>query len=119
MTREGLESLRARALRRRVWFGVLTRLERGVIDLTIRLVDRIRSARLGLVVGRIVCKLLKALRSGFMVRVERVGSDLAERVSRIAVSWGYADASSWVGDLGFVRYLGISAVNNISGWDKV
>lgn len=119
MSGEWLTSLKRRALRRRVWFGVLTRAERGIVDLTIRCVDRIRSMRLALVIGRIVCKVLKAFRSGFLDRVERIGYDLAERISGIAVGWGYAEASEWRRDLGFVRHLGINAVNNIPGWDRV
>jgi len=118
MTGEGLTSLKRMALRRRVWFTVLSRVERGVVDLTIRCVDRVRSARLALVIGRIVCKIFKAFRSEFLERVERVGYDLAERISRIAVGWGYVEASEWKRDLRFIRCLGVNAVNNISGWDR-
>lgn len=111
--------MRRRALRRRVWFGVLTGVERGIVDLTIRCVDRVRSGRLALVIGRIICKVLKALRSGFLERVERVGYAPAERISGIAVGWGYVEASAWRRDRVFVRCLGINTVNNITGWDRV
>ena len=103
-----MASLKVRALRRRSWYS-LSRLERSVVELTIRYVDRIRSARLSLVISRIVCKILKALRSPFLQRAEQVGYDLAERFSRIAVGWGYAKASEWKQDQGFIRYLGINA----------
>jgi len=87
-------------------------LERSVVDLTIRHVDEIRSERLCLVISRIVCKILKRLRSPFLRRVEELGSDLAERVSRIAVGWGYTEASAWRRDMGFVKYLGVTATNS-------
>jgi len=113
MTKEWLTSIRMRALRRRVWFKVLSRLERGIVDLTIRCVDQVRSAKLALIIGRIVCKVMKAFRSAFRERMEKVGYDLAERISRIAVSWGYVEASNWKRDPSFVKYLGINAINNI------
>ena len=119
MTREWLVSVRKMALRRRVWFGVLSRMERGVVELTIRCVDKVRSARLALVIGRIVCKILDASRSRFLMRVDGVGYDLAERISKIAVGWGYVGASGLRQDLGFVRYLGVNAVSNNSGWGLV
>jgi len=119
MSREWLTLIRKKALRRRVWFTVLSRLERCVVDLTIRCVDRVRSERLALVIGRIMCKVLKAFRSGFMEKVEIVGYDLAERISRIVVNWGYTEALSWKRDLTFVRCLGVNAVNNSSGWGQV
>ena len=119
MTREWLVSMRKVALRRRVWFGVLTRVERGVVDLTIRCVDKVRSGRLALAISRIVCKVLNASKSRFLERVDKVGYDLAERISKIAVGWGYTEASGWRQDLGFVRYLGADAVSNNSGWGLV
>ena len=113
LTREYLISLRLKALRRHIWFGTLSNIERGMVELTIRCVDRIRSTRLALVISRIVCKILKAFRSKFLERVERVGCNLAERISRIAVSWGCVEASGWKRDPVFIRYLGVNAVNNI------
>ncbi len=111
MTGDWLDSVKGRALRKRVWYRVCNRLERGIMDLTIRCVDVIKSSRLALVVGRLVCKILKACRSTFMMRVARTGRGLAEARSRIAVSWGMDEASNWSGNAGFIRYLGVNAVN--------
>lgn len=119
MSKEWLMSVRKRALRRRVWFGVLSKIDRGVVELTIRYVDRVCSSRLALVIGRIVCKILNACRSHFLERVSMVGYDLVEKISKIAVGWGYAEASAWRQDLGFVKYLGVNIVNNSNGWDQV
>ncbi len=116
MTRGWLESVKERALRKRVWYRVLNKLERGIISLTIRCVDEVKSSRLALVIGRLVCKILKACRSTFLMRVARTGRGLAEARSRIAVSWGLVEASSWSGDRDFIRYLGVNAVNSYSGW---
>lgn len=108
--------MKSRALRRRVWFRELTKMERSVMELTIRYVQRIRSERLALVIGRISCKILKAFRSKFLERVKTVGINLVERISEIAVSWGYAEALCWKHDPGFIRFLGITTINNSSGW---
>ena len=107
MTREWLVSVRKMALRRGVWFRVLSRVERGVVELTIKCVDKIRSGRLALAISRIVCKILNASKSRFLERVDRIGYDLAERISRIAVGWGYTEALGWRRDLGFVECCAI------------
>ena len=116
MTGSWLVSVRRDALRRRIWFRVLTRLQRSVVELTIRCVDRIQSSKLALVISRIVCKLLKAGRSRFLKQVEIVGSKQAEQISRVAVGWGYVEASSWRRDPVFIRYCGVNAMNSPSGW---
>ncbi len=111
-----LASLRMDALRRRVWFHVLSKVERSVVNLTVRYVDQIRSLKLSLAIGRVVCKLLEAFKGRFLRRVERVGSEFALKISRIAVGWGYVEASSWKHDSSFIRFLGVNAVNNNLGW---
>ena len=116
MTRAWLDGVRRRAWRKRVWFTACTRLERGIVDLTIRCVDTVRSARLALVLGRVVVKILKACRSRFVMRVEWTGSDLAARLSRIGASWGMAQAAGWTGDRAFRRWAGVNAVNSSAGW---
>jgi len=57
VTRGMLVSVRRVAMRRRVWFKVLSRMERAVVSLTIRCVDRIRSVELAMIVKAIVDKL--------------------------------------------------------------
>ena len=110
MTGDWLDFVKGRALRKRVWFRVCNRLERGIVDLTIRCVDVIKSSRLALMIGRLVCKILKACRSTFLMRVARTGRGLAEARSRIAVSWGMEEASRWKGDKDFIRWLGVNAL---------
>lgn len=113
MTSEWLESVRRRALRKRVWFKVLNKLERGLVNLTIRCVNDVKSPRLALIIGRLVCKILKACRSRFVMRVMETGYDLAGEISRIAVSWGYDQASCWMRDKAFIRCLGVNAANDL------
>jgi len=104
-SRSELVALKRKALRRGVWFKVLSGIDRATIDLTIRCVERIRSATLARVIVGIVEKIKNAIR-GFFIRAEVVGRLLAERVVELALSWGNTEASDWKCDSDFVRYLG-------------
>jgi len=114
LTRQGLTRIKTRALRRRVWFKATSRLERGIVDLTIRCVERIRSSVLAGILSEIVRKILRTLENGFLKTVNRVGGTIAEKVCGIAERWGNENASTWRHDLGFIRFLGINAVNSTS-----
>jgi hypothetical protein len=93
------------ALRHRVWFRLLNRVERGIIDLTVRYVDSIKSVMLAKVVSAIMCKLQCALESVVDRLVRTVGLPLAQKISDIAVSWGNTLASMWADDRAFARFL--------------
>ncbi len=84
---------------------MLDRVERGLLDLTIRWVDNVRSGRLTETLLRILVKLARAMEQG-MSRVLVVGRELALRASVLAVKWGNVQAYSWRSDRGF--WLGIT-----------
>jgi len=111
LTRQGLMRIKTRALRRRVWFKVTSRLERGIVDLTIRCVERVRSPVLAGILSEIIRKISRTLENGFLKMAEKIGAEIAERVCGIALAWGNKTASSWKHDLIFVRFLGINAIN--------
>jgi len=104
--------VKARALRRRVWFKALSRMERGIVDLTIRCVEKVKSPVLTRAIMDIIGKVLKTLENGFLEMVKRVGSAVAEKICEIAERWGNENASSWKHDSGFIRFLGVNAVNS-------
>ena len=106
ITREFLVGARSRGLRSRVWFWALDRIERGLVDLTIRWVDKVRSRRMTTTLLRILEKLEQALETG-MNRVLGRGRVLAGRISVLAVSWGNEVAVSWRFDTEFHRTLGL------------
>lgn len=103
--------IKAKALRRRVWFRALSRMERCIVDLTIRCVAKIRSPFLARTLLNIINKILKTLESEFLEKVNKVGSAIAEKVCRIALGWGNVSASRWRRDVDFVRFLGVNAIN--------
>jgi hypothetical protein len=103
--------IKVRALRQKIWFKALSRVERGLIDLTIRCVERIRSHTLMKAVLAVVDKLLKTLDEEFLQKAERLGRKIVEKVSFVALNWGNRNALMWKWDLDFVRFLGVIVVN--------
>ena len=93
------------ALKRRLWFKNLSRVECGIIDLTVRYVATIKSIKLANVVTAILSKLQSANESIVDKLVKKVGLALARKISEIAVNWGNHLASKWAEDHAFARYL--------------
>ena len=111
-SRETLVRLKTVAVRKGLWFKVLDVVERAVIDLTIRVVERVRSSRLKEILRSIASKVLGALKAkSFKERALAVGLVLAERVVRVAEKLGCKRAKEWACDPGFVMYLGASWLN--------
>jgi len=109
ITRGVLVDLKTRGLRRRLWYSTLSRLERGLVDLTIRWVDKVRSGRMTETLVRILAKLAQALETG-MGKVLGKGRILAARASELAVKWGNVSAYSWRYEHGFCRAIGLGIV---------
>ena len=109
-----LANLKTRAMRRGVWFRVLTLGERAQIELTMRIVKRIRSFFLARVVTSIVEKLLEAMESKVTRLMREVGPALARKLSRTAQEWGNISAVHWAADPGFGRYLTVMYMNTPS-----
>ncbi|MFQ5836396.1 MAG: hypothetical protein ACE5HG_00915 [Candidatus Bathyarchaeia archaeon] len=111
LTRVELTKIKVRALRRGLWFRVLSKVERASIDLTIKIVDRVRSSFLARVLASIIEKLLDAMESKVARLMREVGQNLARKLSGTAQSWGNKLAHQWETDPGFVQYLTINYMN--------
>ncbi len=85
---------------------MLDRVERGLLDLTIRWVDNVRSGRLTETLLRILVKLARAMEQG-MSRVLVVGRELALQASVFGVRWGNDQAYAWRFDETFWRGLSL------------
>src|SRR3989441_6592429 len=109
ITREVLVGLKTRGLRRRVWYCTLSRMERGLVDLTIQWVDKVRSGRMTETLMRILAKLAMALETG-MGRVLGRGKVLATKASELAVGWGNGPAFNWRFEEAFCNALGLRIV---------
>jgi len=109
--KDELARIKAKAMRRGIWFKMLTRAERAQMDLTMKIVKRIRSFILAKVVSSIVKKLLDAMESKVAHLTREVGHALAQKLSRIAKKWGNRSADQWAVDSDFIQYLTISYMN--------
>ena len=104
-TRDFLAGVRRKALRRKVWFSALDGVERGILSLTSRIVDRVESRVLGVMLVKIIAKLKEALKSPFVKKMETYGIMKARSLSSVAVEWGYGTAENWTQGKEFARYL--------------
>jgi len=111
LAKNELAKIKAKAMRRGIWFRVLTKAERGQMELTMKIVKRIRSLFLAKVVTSIVKKLLDAMESKVVRLMREIGQALARKLSRIAQKLGNKLAHQWVTDPGFVQYLTINYMN--------
>jgi len=111
LSREELIRIRAKAIRRGVWFRMLTKSERAQVDLTIRVVQKVRSFLLARVLASLVKKLLDAMESKVLRLMREVGWSLAKKLSSAAQKWGNASATRWAKDPSFTQYLTIMHMN--------
>lgn len=115
LTRGYLRKIRARAIRRRVYHRALDRLERGILDLSTRLLDEARNVVLLEQLLEIVNKLEDAVKSRYQRHLESFGLRRVTQVVMQAVKLGYRTAVQWVRDQGFVEYLTFMDLNSPFG----
>jgi hypothetical protein len=104
ISQEYLRKVRSTAVRKRVWFRVLDRVERGIFNLTISYVEKVQSH----VLVNILVKLRDGSKSVFIRHVEGYGYMKIRLVVEQAMVFG-SEASGWLMDLGYAEWF---AVNN-------
>jgi len=82
-----------------------------LMNLVIRVVDRVRSLILAKLLNSAVKKLLEAMESEVVCMMRTVGRQLAQKLSKIAESWGNESAVGWAEEPGFIQYLAVSCMN--------
>jgi hypothetical protein len=107
LNRTQLIKLRIKAIRAGVWFKALPRLDRVLVDLTIKVADNVRSAFLAKCIFAVVGKLEGLLESSVLRSMRTIGRSLAEKISLIAQKWGNASAKNWANDSSFAFFLAI------------
>lgn len=106
-----LLKLRNRAMRSGVWFKALRRIDRVLVDLTIRVANSIRSVTLANSILAITRKLQELQESKFSHAASYIGSPIARNLSTLAQKWGNKRAKMWANDKNFIRYLTIMSLN--------
>ncbi|MEM2703219.1 MAG: hypothetical protein QXR45_08670 [Candidatus Bathyarchaeia archaeon] len=99
-----LAKIKREAVRRKVWFR-LSKVERALVDLTLKCVKQPRSPRLIGVLASIIVKVKAFLAGPLRWLMGQVGKPLAMKLSKIAESWGNKEARKWAEDEGFIRFL--------------
>lgn len=115
LTRGFLLKIRRRAIRKRVYYRALDRLERGILELSSRLLDSAQSVVLLQQLFEIVMKLDEALKGRFQQHMECFGVRRVTEIIMQAVKFGYKDAVGWLRDPGFVKYLTVMDFNSPFG----
>jgi hypothetical protein len=105
---KSLIAARRIALRRRIWFKTLSRIERAQVDLTIQVVRKVQSKVLKNILSNILQKISRIVESQGSCLEKNVGRLMARKLSLIATSWGYRSAENWPQDEGFVQFLTIN-----------
>ena len=112
LTGKALARLRFNTIRRGTWFKSLCRNERNLLELTIRVTNRVKSLILANLLLEIVEKLLLSLQGQVALLSGTIGITIARQISNIARRWGNKLASKWADDPLFIRYLAIMRMNN-------
>jgi hypothetical protein len=102
------------------WFRVLSLEKRRFIEAVIQTVEKIRSSLLIKLLAALAEKLLRAiggvrgLIGELAYEMHSFGRPLAQRISRTAAQWGNSLAVTWANDEGFIRFLTVVDMNNLS-----
>jgi hypothetical protein len=102
-----LLKLKTKAMRSGAWFKALRRIDRVLVDLTIKVASTIRSITLAKSILTVTRKLQELLESDLARAMRGIGFPTAKKLSRFAQRWGNTNARGWVSDVRFVRYLAI------------
>jgi len=107
-----LVKLRLKAMRAGAWFRGLRRIDRVLIDLTIKVARyNIRSVALVKNILAVMEKLEGLLESSLSRVIREVSFPLAQKVSSLAQKWGNTSAKEWPSDSSFVTFLAVLSIN--------
>jgi hypothetical protein len=106
-----LIKLKLRAIRAGVWFKALPRIDRALVDLTIKVASNIRSTTLAKNILAVTKKLEGLLESSFLRVFRGIAFQLAQKLSAVAQKWGNTSAKHWVSDVSFVTFLAVMHIN--------
>jgi hypothetical protein len=106
-----LIKLRSKAKRAGVWFRALPRIDRVLVDLTIRVASSVRSATLARNILVVTKKLEGLLESSLLRAFRGIALKIAQKLSLIAQKWGNTSAKRWMSDVSFVTFLAVMHIN--------
>jgi hypothetical protein len=107
-----LVKLKLKAMRAGVWYRALPRIDRVLVDLTIKVAETIRSPHLARSILSVTGKLESLLESKLQRAVREIGLPIAHKLSLFAQKWGNKAAEKWASDDGFARYWATIKLND-------
>jgi hypothetical protein len=107
LSRLNLVKLKKKALRRGIWYRVLKKIERSLIDLVITTVNKVQSNTLAKSLTLILNKLSDIIETNIQHQIQTIGLPQAKKLSQIAQNWGNKSAVKWATDTKYARYLAI------------
>ena len=111
LNKNQLVKLRLKAIRAGVWFKTLPRIDRVLVDLTIRVASSIRSVTLAKNVLAVIKKLEGIMESHLLRAFRGIAIELAQKLSLIAQKWGNLYATNWTSDTSFISFLAVMHIN--------
>ena len=112
LNKNQLINLKTKAMRSGAWFKALQRIDRVLFDLTIKVVDNIRSEQLAKSIAILTKKLEEAIKRGFSCRLLKIGLPLSQETILTAQKLGNISASCWAFDSSFAIFLAVIHVNS-------
>jgi hypothetical protein len=106
-----LIKLKLRAIRAGVWFKALPRIDRALVDLTIKVASSVRSTTLAKNILAVTRKLEGLLESSLLRAFRGTAHQLAQKLSIVAQKWGNTSAKLWASDVSFIRFLAAMHIN--------
>jgi hypothetical protein len=106
-----LIQLKLKAMRSGAWFRTLLRIDRVLVDLTIRMNTNVRSCTLAKSIFSVARKLQDVVESKLARAIREFGFPLVCKLSLFAQKWGHEGAWEWVNEPGFARYLAVMKLN--------
>jgi hypothetical protein len=107
--------IKHKAIRLKAWYR-LNNIERTIIDLTIKCVDKIKSKELKNVILKILNKIKEIFENDFLNKIYENGLKEIIKIIKIAYSWGNKNSLNWIKDKSFIFYLGIKNIYTPNIW---
>ena len=111
LSKAQLVKLKLKAMRAGVWYRALPRIDRVLVDLTIKVANTIRSPHLARSILSVAGKLESLLESKLQRAIREIGLPIAHKLSIFAQKWGNVAAEKWASDEGFARYWAAIKLN--------
>ena len=113
LSKAQLVKLKLKAMRAGVWYRALPRIDRVLVDLTIKVANTIRSPHLARSILSVAGKLESLLESKLQRAIREIGLPIAHKLSIFAQKWGNVAAEKWASDEGFARYWAAIKLNEL------